>query len=81
LYLTTHDRDVGESDSSKAAEEKQKKPLLTVDQAQAQLEEYLKRNGRPSILELSGISPDVFEGIHRQTQVDVSRFPGYENAR
>jgi hypothetical protein len=61
--------------------EKQKKPTLTVDQAQAQLEGYLKQNDRPSTLKLFGISPDVFEVIHRRTQENLSRFPGYEGAR
>jgi hypothetical protein len=68
-------------DGSKAAFEKQEKPTLTLDEALVQLKNFLTQVDRPSILELSGISPEIFEAIHRRTQVDASQFPGYENAR
>jgi hypothetical protein len=61
--------------------EKPKKPTLTLDQAQAKLEGFLKQKDRTSVLALSGISPKVFKDIHRQTQDHPSQFPGFENSR
>jgi hypothetical protein len=61
--------------------EKQEKPTLTQDQALAQLKGFLTQNDRPSILEISGISPNVFDTAHNLTQVNASEFPGLENAR
>jgi hypothetical protein len=71
-------RDLGDF---KAPSEKPKKPTLTLDQAQAKLEGFLKQKDSPSILVLSGISPEVFKDIRRHALDNPSQFPGFENSR
>jgi len=45
------------------------------------LEGFLKQKNCPSILVLSGISPEVFKDIRRHALDNPSQFPGFENSR
>jgi hypothetical protein len=45
------------------------------------LKGFLKEKDRPSILVLSGISPEVFKDIHCRALDNPSQFPGIENSR
>ena len=61
--------------------ENQQSSTISQDQARDRLKDFLKRKNHSSVLELSGISPETFETIHRQTQDDADQFPGFENTR